>query len=442
MEAAWDEIAEGTQRRLRENQEWLQEIYRAEEKPPLLGHIEKEEIDPDQPTSTQPEQSVLLTEPGEQISEALQQQEQWDELEQRMSTEKQPEEKEISDLDLETEMERDAGMVQPDTAGDDLAEQTTAEADSTQRDPVGDEATDIQTRDDENIQRDPAGAGDETTEGPTNESNQRDLADFLPDLGEQESEYSKHYKTGAQERSDRGAARQEKQEKEERERVRKQQEEIAEKARVEAEKERGDQIVNDALLKEEEEEAKRRLAEICRIRRQRNKNKPTTSTKTDEDRKRKKRKISEDDEEDDLDFELVDDVDADPDYNPDQDLEDEESVSSEFPDILEVEKHAHCLNLADAGEYMVWVRAQLVELEHHVKAGGSLAQSAYREFVSLLRDGIFKMHTWSPIEAVDVDLVMKTVVDPTCTAWKKCMKGVKTGNCRQIWKQGEKRKKF
>ena len=59
--------------------------------------------------------------------------------------------------------------------------------------------------------------------------------------------------------------------------------------------------------------------------------------------------------------------------------------------------------------------------------------------MSLLRDGIFKMHTWSPIEAADVDLVMKTVVDPTCTAWKKRMKGVKTGNCRQIWKQGDKK---
>ena len=35
--------------------------------------------------------------------------------------------------------------------------------------------------------------------------------------------------------------------------------------------------------------------------------------------------------------------------------------------------------------------------------------------------------------------VMKTVIDPTCTAWKKKMKGVKTGNCRQIWKQGDKK---
>ena len=426
---------------MKENQERLQEIYSAEQKPPLLGHIEKQEIDLEQPTSTQHERSVLLTEPGEQISKALQEQEQWDQLERRLSAEKnkQPEEKEISDLDLEAEMEREARNVQPGAAGDDLAEQTTNEADSTQWDPAGDEVTDSQTKGDENIQRDPTGGGDETAEGPTNESDQRDLAGFLPDLGEQGSEYSKHYKTGAQERSDRGTARREKQEHEERKWVRKQQEEIAERARVEAEKERGNQIVSDALLKEEEEEAKRWLAEICRIRRHRKKAKTTTSTKMDEERKRNKRRVSEDDEEDDMDLELVNDVDADPDYNPDDDVEDEQSVSSEFPDIMEVEKHVHCLNLADAGEFMVWVWGQLVELEHHVKVGGSLAESGYREFVSLLRDGIFKMHTWSPIEAADVNLVMKTVVDPTCTAWKKRMKGVKTRNCKQIWKQGDKR---
>ena len=313
-----------------------------------------------------------------------------------------------------------------------MAEQTTNEADSTQRDPASNEVSDNQTRDNENIQRDSAGADDGIAEGPRNESEQQDLAGSLPDLGEQESKYSKHYKTGAQERSDRGTARREKQQREETERVRRQQEEIAEKAQMEAEKERGNQIVNDALLQEEEDEAKRRLAEICRIRRHRKKTKAATSTKTDEERKRKKRRVSEDNEEDDLDLELEDDVDADPDYNPDDDQEDEESVSSEFPDIMEVEKHAHCLNLADAGEYMVWVREQLVELEHHVKVGGSLAESGYRESISLLRDGIYKMHTWTPIEAADVNLVMKTVVDPTCTAWKKRMKGVKTGNCKQI----------
>ena len=93
--------------------------------------------------------------------------------------------------------------------------------------------------------------------GSTNEPDPRDLAGTLPDLVEQESEYSKHYTTGAQERSSRGAARREKQQREETERVRREQEEIAEQARSQTEKERGNQIVSDALLQEEEDEAKR-----------------------------------------------------------------------------------------------------------------------------------------------------------------------------------------
>ena len=414
-------------------------MYSAENKPPLLGHVEKEEIDPEQPTSTQQQRSVLLTEPEAQIDEVLREQDKWEQLEQRMSAEKnkQPEDKEINDLDLEAEMEKETRGVQESTTG-----QMTNEADSTQRDSAGDEDPDSQTRDDENNQRDPADAGEETAMGSTNEPDPRDLTGTLPDLVEQESEYSKHYTMGAQERSSRDAARREKQQCEETERVRREQEEIAEQARSQAEKERGNQIVSDALLQEEEDEAKRRLAEICRIRRNKKKTAPKTSTKTDEERKRKKRRISEDDEEDDMDLELIDDEDADPTYNPDQDLEDEESVTSEFPDIMEVEKHAHCLNLADAGEFMVWVRELLVELEQHVKVGGTLAEQGYKEFVKLLRDGIFKMHTWSPIEAADVKLVMKTVVDPTCTAWKKRMKGVKTGNSKQIWKQGDKKEEI
>ena len=139
-------------------------------------------------------------------------------------------------------------------------------------------------------------------------------------------------------------------------------------------------------------------------------------------------------------MEEVDDTDNDPDYDPDLDFEDKASLSSKYPDIMEVEKHAHCINLADAGQYCVWIRDQLVEFEHHVKIGGGVAERGYWKFVELLHDGIFKMQTWSPIEAADVNQVMKMIIDPSCTAWKKKMKGVKTGNCRQIWKQGDKKK--
>ena len=451
----------------------MQELYGGDEKPPLLGHIEKtEEDEPDRPTTTRTEKSVLLKDQDEQMEEVRHQQKQWDELEKRLAKDKQPAEKETSDIDLEREMERETEMdrteptdkqtvVEPDSterdpAGSEAPDSQNEDIEQTQRDPAGSEAPDSQDEDIEQTQRDPAdseapGSQDEeieqTQRDPTDstvtetveEIDQRDPASFLPDLGDQDEGYSKRYRTGPQQRSDRGAVRREKQEQEERERVRQQQEEIERLARESAERERGNQVVNDALLKEEEEEAKKRLAEICRIRHDKRKKKAVTSTKTDEDRKKKKRRVSEDDEDEPFDLELDDDIDAGPDYNPDDDQEDEASVSSEYPDIIEVEKHAHCLNLKDSGEFMVWIREQLVELENHVKVGGSLAASGYREFVGLLRDGIYKMHTWSPIEAADVNLVMKTVVDPTCTAWRKRLKGVKTGNSKQILKKGDKK---
>ena len=173
---------------------------------------------------------------------------------------------------------------------------------------------------------------------------------------------------------------------------------------------------------------------ICHIKKNKKKE------KTDEEQKRKKRRVEEE-EEDVEDAGEVDDVDNDLDYNPDMDFEDDESmiIDEAESDILEVEKHVHCLNLSDAGEYQVWIREQLVEVERAVKTGGVVAKRAYKKFIEILRDGIFKMGTWSPIEAADVDQVLKTVIDPSCTAWRKRMKGVKTGNCRQIWKQREKK---
>ena len=49
------------------------------------------------------------------------------------------------------------------------------------------------------------------------------------------------------------------------------------------------------------------------------------------------------------------------------------------------------------------------------------------------------METYLPIEYADVDQVLKTVVDPSCIAWRKKLKGVKTGNCRTIMRAEEKK---
>ena len=49
------------------------------------------------------------------------------------------------------------------------------------------------------------------------------------------------------------------------------------------------------------------------------------------------------------------------------------------------------------------------------------------------------MGSYTPIKGADVDAVIKTVVDVNFTAWKKAMKGVKTGNGKTILKIEEKR---
>ena len=49
------------------------------------------------------------------------------------------------------------------------------------------------------------------------------------------------------------------------------------------------------------------------------------------------------------------------------------------------------------------------------------------------------MGSWGPIAGADVDAVVKTVIDMNCTAWRKAMQGVKTGNSKTIMKIEEKR---
>ena len=63
----------------------------------------------------------------------------------------------------------------------------------------------------------------------------------------------------------------------------------------------------------------------------------------------------------------------------------------------------------------------------------------YKTFVVNLKDGIVQVGLYAPIEAADVEGVMKTVVDPSCMAWKKAMQGVKTGDSKSIMRMEEKR---
>ena len=150
----------------------------------------------------------------------------------------------------------------------------------------------------------------------------------------------------------------------------------------------------------------------------------------------KKQKYIEEEEE-----RYADDEEHDPDFDPGKEfIEPDDMVIEEEDedDTFQVHKHSHALNFLEAGEFVVWVQGELDELQSAVRRGKEM-DTHYRTFVLILKDAIVKMGSWGPIEGVDMEAVVKTVVDVNCTAWKKAMQGVKTGNSKTIMKIEEKR---
>ena len=137
----------------------------------------------------------------------------------------------------------------------------------------------------------------------------------------------------------------------------------------------------------------------------------------------------------------ADDEELDPDFDPDKEFIEEDDMiieEDDEEDTFETHKHSHALNFKEAGEFVVWVRATLNELQRAVRRGKEMAKH-YRQFVSVLKDAIIQMGSWGPMEGGDVDEVVKAVVDTNCTAWKKAMLGVKTGDSKAIMEIEEKR---
>ena len=62
---------------------------------------------------------------------------------------------------------------------------------------------------------------------------------------------------------------------------------------------------------------------------------------------------------------FVDDEDKDPDFNPEGEFIalDDDMIDDEEEDTFQVERHLHALNFTEAGEFMVWVRGELQELQ-------------------------------------------------------------------------------
>ena len=88
----------------------------------------------------------------------------------------------------------------------------------------------------------------------------------------------------------------------------------------------------------------------------------------------------------------MDDQDKDPDFNPEGEFIEpyDDTIDDEEEDTFQVEKHSHALNFAEAGEFMVWVRGELQELQRRVREGKDMEEH-YKTFVVNLKDGIVQV---------------------------------------------------
>ena len=256
--------------------------------------------------------------------------------------------------------------------------------------------------------------------------------------------YARPYTKSAELRGECSSAREEKKKMWEKQLKERQEKESKEEAARLQEKEEQHEVVKRALLEEEERKQQEMLKKLKekeamrkRKEQQRVKGKDAKKELTEKDKEKEARKHKYIEEEE---AAFVDDEDKDPDFNPEGEfiVPDDDTIDDEQEDTFQVEKHSHALNFAEAGEFVVWVCGELQELQRRVWKGKDMEEH-YKAFVVNLKDGIVQVGLYAPIEAADVEGVMKTVVDPSCMAWKKAMQGVKTGDSKSIMKTEEKR---
>ena len=230
--------------------------------------------------------------------------------------------------------------------------------------------------------------------------------------------YAKPYTKTTESRGVHSTARSEKKEAKEREVMIQKQKDEEERIAKEKEAKEQRKVVERALLEEEE---KAQAEVLCKLREKEEKKKPknmsekesknqekeakNTSEKESkkQEKEAKKRKYIEEEEE-----QYTDDKEHDPDFDPDKEFikpDDMVIEEEDEDDMFQVHKHSHALNFSEAGEFVVWVRGELDELQRAVHRGKDM-YTHYRTFVSILRDAVVKMGSWGPIEGADVKAVM------------------------------------
>ena len=156
------------------------------------------------------------------------------------------------------------------------------------------------------------------------------------------------------------------------------------------------------------------------------------------DGKTRKRKRADEEEE----YVEPDNEDKDPDYNPAKDPEQEFEEEDTFLDdeeTFEIEKHVHTINLQEAGAYVVEIRRFVSSFAKTVRKAQTDVAREYRKLIHYMRQMVLRTGCYGPIEHADEEAVFKTIVDPSCTAWRRALHGAKTGNFKDLQHIEEKR---
>ena len=149
------------------------------------------------------------------------------------------------------------------------------------------------------------------------------------------------------------------------------------------------------------------------------------------DMKSRKRKRTDEEEE----YLEPDDEDKDPDYNPTKDPEQEYEEEDTFLDdeeTFEIEKHVHTINLQEAGAYVVEICRFVSCFAKVVRKAKTDVAKEYRKLIHYMQEMVLRTGCYGPIEHADEEAVFKTIVDPSCTAWRRAMHGAKTGNSKDL----------
>ena len=269
-------------------------------------------------------------------------------------------------------------------------------------------------------------------------------AAMLSQGDDDEDVYGKKYHTTSEDRTDRSAARvRQKEDREKQEKERKALQYAEAQLRKEVE-ERQKQEAQQALLEEEEKavEGRRKLSEEKQKARLEQK---VTELQKQKERERerweKRKKKKRDDKTDEDEEAMIDNTDKDKDYNPDNNPEAEfveEDQEIEDEDTFEVEKHVHTLNFEEAGDYLMSMNRYMEAFSKIVRRGKEDMTREYKKLIKFVKLMIEKLGAYSPIEAVDMEAVFETILDPQCVAWRRAQHGTKMENSKEILRVKEK----